>query len=1285
MNKIQTVEATGLYEWEVSTTIDGKDIPLDFTLFGCTFEDGTKKKTITPNASDVYTFKLKGQAPESDMRVQHAVVQYDDFGLPVTLQEASRNIVRPVSNIIDFRLQTQGFESLPLGVVPSSGINMILGQVDELTEFDPDLYVKLEELPTGAPSFDQAITVYFDKFRKVRYWLANIHTDTPTVVKKDTLDLVDCLMRYNPTTKMRQIIDVFKDGKLHVYAVGTNYTTYDLKCKPTRAKFFGQALRVIDSNGTLRVYDGLTFVQSTQYADNFYTDFSDGELPAGGYNNVAITREGKLVALAGDPAKVKIANDSGMFFYHAGQKTNKFYGYDPLAKTTIQVFDWEAQTLTPRAAMTPERVLEYRTLASVSGNGAAMTAGSEYVPESEQIFIGVTSNPYEGDIADRRLGYFLTDVQDLKHITTPDYNSVIPAFNVELGQKVKAKFRVTSLDTDMALPITLPESVTWKATINGVETKTARSGDEIEIEMESPELTFGYYPISVGRSSGLIEIVPDSMPDPFTFKSVHEQPENFWYSTEEITITGINVRVPLTLTVNEGVDYTRFKIYVNGQERQMPVYIFNNDKLRLDVYHETFQTRVEVTVGDRTSKFGVYTIDELPIPPLTNWCYVPSGKKVTSDPILNDSPADLDLTITTGNATFSNGLTTIKLAAGKSTNIIHVAEPNTKATIGFKSVVYSYEWKVWSDNVWLDLPPAEKRSTSMTFDESPAIKFDAIPVTEESKWKTVLRVPSGILLTVGTEQIDHELDSRSVYLTPFELEIDVQDLEIGAYPRTTPYGIQLGDAVVEWDYLYTTDPTYEQGLVNVQTIAQRFKNAVAEVVTTTKSVLTSAYRHTVTKFNTRARAAMVLAQTFEQEFESVDITIQTMKNLFVGIKTEHTTFDQSATSKSISVRYFDQKMKKVYIEAVTKFQTGDPRYLYDRHSLFEATKFIYQVYDTSYTPPFGAEYQSYRLDKSETQLTADYQTDSTWMTARNQIAKWNHDIWYYIGRTEAWKYQTKTDNKGQMTAIYLHLNDAYKIGTTTKYTGWTQHVFDSIEARWVGLNPNADSSRWLRRAAHSTGTAHWFNIEVFPAWIKGSVKPILTNQHKPAYVEGSIIPVEPFGPVQISEIHHWIGRELDTAYIPNPTYVIEMDGKAKYVQQLTTSGDAITLTPNFIATYVTTIPNESMPRKVEQQVIPAVSARKKSAKAKVVLELPKRKFTAPMDELSEGKTDPLENGYFPTEQQALRNAVTVWGNDPSAVRAAQRPDGTWYWIKEIPCDNSCGAYSCDTAGYLSGG
>lgn len=1273
MNKIQTVEATGLYEWEVSQAIEGKDTPLDFTLFGCTFEDGTKTKTITPNGSDLYEFKLKADAPTSDQVTHHAVVQYDDYGLPVTLQEASRNIVRPVSNIIDFRLQTQGFESLPLGIVPSTGINMILGQTDELTDFDPDLYTAIESLPTGALQFDQAITVYYDRARKVRYWLADIHTDEPKVVKKNSIDLVDVMMRYNPVTKMRQIIDVLKAGQLHIYGVTDNYTTVQLNCKPVRAKFRDTTLYVIDSLGRLISYDQ-DFKQLAIKDDQFYTDVSDTF-------DIALTRQGKLVSAA----DVSVANNSGMFFYYIGDKTNKVYGYDPVAKTTIQVYDFEAKTLTPRSAMTPESILEYRTLASVGSNGAVMTPGSEYVPESDQIFIGVTSNPYEGTEADKRLGYFLNDVPDLKHITTPDYTSVIPAFDVELGDKVNAKFTVSVPDKDMALPITLPETVTWTAKVNGVEAKTARNGDVVEIEMRSPELTYGYYPISVGRSSSLIEIVPDSMPDPFTFQSVHDQPENFWYMTENVTITGINVRVPVTVLVNEGVDYDRVKIYVNDVLTPMPVYIHNNDKLRLEVRHDEFQTRVEVTVGDRTSKFGVYTIDELPIPPLTNWCYVPAGKKITSDPILNDSPADLDLSITTGNAMFSNGLTTIKLGAGKSTNIIHTAAANTKATIGFKSVVYTYEWKVWSDNVWLDAPPAEKRSTSMNFDESPAIKFDAIPVTEESKWKTVLRVPSGILLTVGTKQIDHELDSRSVYITPFDLEIDVQDLEIGAYPRTTPYGIQLGDAVVEWNYLYTTDPTYEQGLVNVQTIAQRFKNAVTEVITSTKNVLTSAYRHTVTKFDTRARAAMMLAQTFEQEFESVDITIQTMKNLFVGIKTEHTTFDQSAGTKSISVRYFDQKMQKVYIDAVTKFQTGDPRYVCDRHSLFEATKFVYQVYDTSYTPPFGAAYQTDRLDKSETQLTADYQTDNTWMTARNQIAKWNHDIWYYIGRSEAWKYQTKTGFKGQMTGIYLHLNDAYKIGTTAKYTGWTQHVFDSIKARWVGLNPNADPSRWIRRAAHSTGTAHWFNVELVPMWIKGPVKPILTNQHNPAYVKGSIIPVEPFGPVQISDNHYWIGRELDTAYIPNPTYVIEMDGKAKYVQQSTTSGDAITLTPSFIATYVSTIPNESMPRKVEQQVVPAVSARKQSARAKVVLELPKRKFTAPMDELSEGKTDPLENGYFPTEQLALRNAVTVWGNDPSAVRAAQRPDGTWYWIKEIPCDNSCGAYGCDTAGYLSGG
>lgn len=1276
MNKIQTVEATGLYEWEVSTQIEGKEDALDFTLFGATFEDGSTTKTIDPNASAVFTFKLKANAPQSDMVVHHAVVQYDDYGLPVTLQEACRNIVRPVSTIIDFRLQTQGFEALPRSVVPSSGINMILGQVDELTEFDPDLYTELEKLPTGALTFDQAITIYYDRFRKIRYWLADIHTDAPLVVKKDSIDLVDTLMRYHPTTKMRQIIDVLKNGQLHVYGIGATYTTVDLKCKIVRARFAGAALRIIDDRGVLRVFDGLTFEQAKVYDNDFFTDISGA--------NFAITRSGKIDPLNTDPSKVKIANDSGLFFYYADPNSNKFYGYDPSAKTTIQVFDWDAQTLTPRQAMTPERILAYKTLASVSNNGAVMTEGTEYVPESEQIFIGVTSNPYEGVVEDRRFGYFLNDVPDLKHITTPEYGSVIPAFNVELGDVVKAKFTVDVVDKDMALPITLPDTVTWTAKVNGVESKTVRSGDVLELEMRSPELTYGYFPISIGRSSGLIEIVPDSMPDPFTFKSVHEQPENFWYSTEEITITGINVRVPLTLTVNEGVDYTRFRIYVNGVEKQMPVYIYNNDKLRLDVYHETFQTRVGVTIGDRTSNFGVYTIDELPIPPLTNWCYVPAGKRIVSDPILNDSPADLDLTITTNNATFANGQTTIKLGPGKTTNIIHVAAPNTKATIGYKSVVYSYEWKVWSDNVWLDAEPTQKRSDSMNFSESDPIKFTSIPVTAESKWKTILRVPSGILLTVGADLIDADLDSRSVYINPFELEIDVQDLEIGAYPRTSPYLIGLGDAVLAWSFLYTTDPTYEQGTINVQTFTQRFKATIAEKVTTVKSNLIAAYRHLVTSFDQSARTAQILAHTISQEFESVEVKSHTISNLFKDVKTSVKYFDQSAETQLIEVQTFNQKMKKIYVTAPKYFDMGDARYLTERDLGFEYGSFAYTRWEQYLADMLGQSYVTQTINKSAQQLVADYLTDNIWKSDAQLTAKFTKDVWYYIARDLQWRYKDYDHRWIGMNAKQMHLFYAYKVAMSLRWVSDLTINYVLRIPRWITGTAQAD--RNVQLYAQVVSAIDRIKVEQRPANIRSYVYRWINPDYSPRYFTQSVNRLlDSFKPNHISDYHTWVGREYDPRMIVDRHTWVEREDKARYVQTSTTSGDQLKLDPNYVVKYVTHIAQDKVPRPVEQNPEMVIAARKKSATAKVILPMPMRKFHAPMDELSEGKTDPLENGYFATEQLALRNAVTVWGHDPSVVKAAQRPDGTWYWIREIPCDNSCGAYSCDSAGYMSGG
>lgn len=65
--------------------------------------------------------------------------------------------------------------------------------------------------------------------------------------------------------------------------------------------------------------------------------------------------------------------------------------------------------------------------------------------------------------------------------------------------------------------------------------------------------------------------------------------------------------------------------------------------------------------------------------------------------------------------------------------------------------------------------------------------------------------------------------------------------------------------------------------------------------------------------------------------------------------------------------------------------------------------------------------------------------------------------------------------------------------------------------------------------------------------------------------------------------------------------------------------------------------------------------------------------------------EPLKEGYFETELDALQNATQVWGFDASVVYAIQQVNGYWTWAQITVCEESCGSMSCAARGYLSGG
>lgn len=780
----------------------------------------------------------------------------------------------------------------------------------------------------------------------------------------------------------------------------------------------------------------------------------------------------------------------------------------------------------------------------------------------------------------------------------------------------------------------------------------------------------------------MIEVVPDSLPNAFEFISVHDQPENFWYKTEAVRITGINVRVPVTAIVNKQVDYSRLKFYVDGVLTPMPVYIKNDQTLQIEVYHAQYQTRVDVTVGDYTTQFGVFTIDELPLPEMTNWCYVPANKPFLSDLIKNDSPADLDLEITSGNATFLQGGTKLKLASGMSTRLRYTPLPNTKGKVEFKTVVYEYEWHVWSHDHWLDAEPQTVTGESMELKDSAAIKFDAIP----QGFKTKLHVPAGILLEVGGETIEHEVDSRGLYASSFDQEIVVADLIISGIPRTSPYVIPLGDTEIVWRCIFATDLSYEAKPLSVQRFMRKFLYAFRHSVATTAIKAMQRTAQAVAALDmvltTKLIDVQIVKQKFTQKLIDSHKVSRTLREAMLDAHTFSTTFEEKVIRQ---VSTFKNKVNTLDLFSVHKLQIKDWIAIQNNVSEFGQQEFEYQtLVERRLVEMYGPDYISTSSWLTEFQLDAQYRTErQEWADMQgNNDPHMQEQRW--VDRKNDWQYKTLNWYTEYFTLQPRLWDTEYNhyIGMTVNRVLPEIPIKHELVTRWTERTPMPTYNFWI--GINVVLRPSWYEMDLdAKAVIQGGVFEAEFQQpwHWVQDVVHSVGNDAPY--TYVPPTQHWIDRDMVIERLTVPTHYLDHKQEGVYVPGATTSMD-IQTAPRHIETYAIRPHLPMNPRPVDKNPIPIAGPRKRAASPVVTLPI-KRNIRTDITVLDEGEKDPYKIGYFATEQLALEDAVVKWGHDPSAIRGVQRPDGAWYWIRIIPCDNSCGAYSCDARGYLAGG
>lgn len=892
-NQIKTIATSTAASWTESLTIEGASGDLVFHVVGGTFSDGNTQKTVSPIDSK-YTIALTGNPPTDQGTTQIVSVYYEQANEWQIAQGASRILVLPQTREIDFRIQRSGFGVLPKGASLSTSYNglAVVGETkipsgtDFKNVFQTGGVKRLDQMASGIFDTTKSPFIAHDRVNGIVYFLnaadtLNAMTVGATLSDTEDEQIVQVFERLNGTA--REFTVFYRSGRVEVYDKGMNFLSQaNTGIAGTQRVVYRR--KNVGTNGTADTYvvfDTLgaahtlnaSYAQTSVLSDQFYTDASDSFA-------VLCTRSGRLVG----------SNTSnqpqGFAFYQFVPGTLIAVGVNVATGAACQFNIRDNSLYAPSRSFVQDNRVLYNAPADWSPTGTGLTGGLDTDGTNDLIrfadgtntaytntgfsYLGIYGTPYASDSSSRRFYALARPTTNLAHLNTRDYTATIPEFDQAGSTNVSFSMTVETADADIPLEIRFPDGVTWTATVNGKPVKYVQNGDVVQFNVSHPNITRHSFAFTIGRSSGLFELKPDTMPDAFDFADVSGIAEGEVYDTEEITITGINTKVPVTVTVNGQPATDNVQIFIDGVEATEPFMIANNGKLRLEVLHEGASSRVVVTVGSGSADFGIFTVPEPILNTIRNWAYQAKGVEVVSDAITNPGPQRVILTLTDAtSALFANGTKTVTLQTGQSTTIAFTPEENKQYHVVFNTEQHQYDWQVWTDAQWLDPQPATQRAERYVLGDSGDIKFDAIP----DNFYTHIRVPAGILLQINSDYVDLPLDVRGVYKAQTEvrnLKCSTTTLRMEGLPsHDQPHTILLGDARLEWLYDFVEDPTYE-GVADkyIEQTAVQFVPVVSDAVTQPSQAYQAQSSYVQTAYTQQygQQEGQVVSQLFGRDF-----------------------------------------------------------------------------------------------------------------------------------------------------------------------------------------------------------------------------------------------------------------------------------------------------------------------------------------------------------------------------------------------------------------------------------
>lgn len=1371
---IPVVSATGAQSWSGSITVQGHTDALTFRVVGGTFDDATTEKDISPSSGSDYAVSLAANVTVAASATQPVLLYYKDGDLWVLAHSLSRIFVTPQTKELDYRLVVKGMDAMPKGaaVNPTYG-GLVLGggvRIPTVQDMQQSTVAKFSDFESTFFDLTKPVSIVYDRVARALYY---IHTDGAVTNTKIfggmyDVDIAGYKVSYDSTGK-RSAVVFHTSGQIDVLdeAMTQFGEPKQLGYKVNRVvcRRAGVGTNTVDSYVAFDLdgrahYLNASFVETSVKSDKFYVNGSDSY-------DVLSTLDGKLVG--GNTA----AAPANVFWYQFVPSSLLVFGHDGTNVYQFNLRD-NVQNVAARPLVANDLVV-FNTTAAWSAKGGKLVAGMDtngsnalfdFASSDSPVqtrggwpYIELLTPPYtQEDTYDRLFYYTARPTTGLKHLAIRDYTVNMPDLSaVDLGPSVTFKVVVDAGDPDIGLPITAPAGVTIAATIqettvdeDGVEHTTTvpvtkvYDGQEVTITLSHAYITSASFPISIGRSVYQFEMKVDDTPNAFSWQNILGIDNDTWNRTEDVTISGINVSVPVSVLVDGVEDYSRVKIFVDGVETAMPVFIRNNQKLGFSILHENDTTRIDVDVGQGTSRFGLYTIVEAQIDVGRHWAYMPIGKQVQSDVFTNTGTIPLTLTIDTTDAQFAQGGQTVTLAVGETTSIKFTPTENKQYTIKFHSDQYNYEWYVWADAQWLGTAAPTKRAERYVMGDSGTLFVDNIP---DNFW-TYITVPAGMLLDVDGVRVEQELDSRGVYkeqglvIGPFECA-DTMLKIYGLPSHDQPHTLMFGNAPFGWLYDMTVDPSYTAYADSaVTSFGVTHFDAVREAVTSVNAKTYSAASSSV------VLVTPVYDPELDEQLKWLDFSdAQT----HVGDSTGRTVDAGPTVDKQIIAGPQFDTGHKDFVDNFRMFDLiAQSDIVIDKFDLFELTQGQKDAIEAMPMPAFVDKTESVTADMFplfeltqgqvdtaaefhlfEATVGADVVSDTFWPDftealyivsdtfINNFIEHLNDAPQYFDLRSPEYRSNIKAKSD-QILPKFAQVKGVYPADTSRARYVPELGINKAEAAEPHQASSGSVFSQEMTEARYVPSGTTYHVGWAQPKWIPESVS-YKVDAMAPRYVDPIYHPAILFLPeipyvrrLPIAPIYHMVTAEAEHSK-PSVTYHIgaaesEWYQSKQIADSLPAFGPEVTANPvsyrhliegQFIKTSQSGKTEELGARQVNTgSVIPVARQAGNPVTPKPIrVEIQKsRKATstaygiaAPVVEAwtvepNHGSIDkPLEEGYFATELDALQNATQVWGFDPSVVYAIQQPNGYWTWAQITVCEESCGSMSCAARGYLSGG